>query len=305
MTDAELFRLCQRYGAAALEARRKFLGLLPEVARRGLWRAKGFGSIFHFAAQLAGVSEEQVRNVLNLEKKFENLPILRQQLVRGEVSVNKLVRVAAVVRPENEIFWADQVRNLSQKAVETLVRDEKNFVLQKPKIGDVELRAQLSGQDNVIDVKAGEMESSLVGLKSHTIQRLLELQNKGLDIDQIINQALDVREAEIVAEKEKLGQGVRVKTARGAVVGEVSGVMGRYIPVKIRSILRREHGGRCVVPVCKKPARVIHHALRFAMVRGHDPRFLLPLCWEHHEITHKIDGRFLKYAGGGSGQMSL
>jgi uncharacterized protein YpbB len=57
MSDAKLYQLCQYYGAQALAARRKFVGLLPEVARRHLYLKKGFGSIREFAAKLAGTHE--------------------------------------------------------------------------------------------------------------------------------------------------------------------------------------------------------------------------------------------------------
>ncbi|MBU0667766.1 hypothetical protein KJ951_01865 [Patescibacteria group bacterium] len=52
LTDAQLYGLCKEYGARALEARRRFTGLLPEVYKRRLYAKKGFGSIFEFAAKL-------------------------------------------------------------------------------------------------------------------------------------------------------------------------------------------------------------------------------------------------------------
>lgn len=76
MTDQELYNLCRKYGEMTLSAKRKFAGLLPEVLRRKLYEKKGFSSIFEFAARLAGMSREQVQLVLNLEKKFENKPLL-------------------------------------------------------------------------------------------------------------------------------------------------------------------------------------------------------------------------------------
>ncbi len=58
LTDEKLYELCKMYGARALEWRRKFIGLLPEVERRKLYRKKGFASVFEFAAKLAGVSQK-------------------------------------------------------------------------------------------------------------------------------------------------------------------------------------------------------------------------------------------------------
>ncbi|MBI5753601.1 hypothetical protein HZA40_00465, partial [Candidatus Peregrinibacteria bacterium] len=70
LTDQNLYQLCKNYGQQALHWRQKFIGLLPEVNRRKLYEKKGFGSIFEFAKKLAGLSEEQVKLTLNLEKRF-------------------------------------------------------------------------------------------------------------------------------------------------------------------------------------------------------------------------------------------
>ncbi|MBU1703439.1 hypothetical protein KJ951_03480 [Patescibacteria group bacterium] len=52
LTDAQLYGLCKQYGQQALEARRKFIGLLPEVYKRRLYAKKSFSSINEFAAKL-------------------------------------------------------------------------------------------------------------------------------------------------------------------------------------------------------------------------------------------------------------
>ena len=101
MTDEKLYELVKLYGRNALVWRQKFMGLLPEVEKRRLYESKGFGSIFEFAYKLAGLSEQQVRTALNLEKRFESLPALKALLVEGKVSVSKLVRVASIATATN------------------------------------------------------------------------------------------------------------------------------------------------------------------------------------------------------------
>jgi hypothetical protein len=118
LTDEKLILLCKQFGAQALESRRKFLGLLPEVNKRRLYEKNGFNSIFEFAAKLGGVSEEQVRTVIHLERKFEDKPKLQTMLISGEVSVNKLVRVAAIATSENQNELAELLKILPQKAID-------------------------------------------------------------------------------------------------------------------------------------------------------------------------------------------
>ncbi|PIZ75584.1 hypothetical protein COY05_03620, partial [Candidatus Peregrinibacteria bacterium CG_4_10_14_0_2_um_filter_38_24] len=125
MPDENLYNLCKTYGERARIWRQRFAGLLPEVFKRKLYEKKGFFSIFEFAKKLAGMSEEQVRRVINVEKRFEDMPALKMLLTSGKVSINKLSRIVSIAKPGNEMFLATQVQVLSKSAVETLVRDEK------------------------------------------------------------------------------------------------------------------------------------------------------------------------------------
>jgi hypothetical protein len=90
---------------------RKFIGLLPEVYKRKLFEKKGFSSIFEFAAKLCGLSQEQVRLTLNLERRFEEMPTLKSMLENGEASINKLARIVSIATPENERELAANVKN--------------------------------------------------------------------------------------------------------------------------------------------------------------------------------------------------
>lgn len=264
ISDENLYKLCCEYGARALEWRRKFIGLLPEVNRRRLFQARGFFSIFEFGAKLCGLSEEQVKRALSLDKRFEELPTLRALLVNGEESINKLARVASIATPQNEAELAQQIKVLPKSAVETLVRDEKFVPGHK-------------------DIKQNFDEASTrVRLSEEVKTKLLELQAKGIDINGLILEMLDARENKIEEEKEKIAGEIQ----------ENPGAVKRYIPARIRKILKQEHGERCSISTCKKPAKEIHHTQRFSLGKNHDPRYLAPLCHEHHVIAHSID---LKY----------
>ncbi len=249
MTDQELYEKAIMYGRNALLWRQKFMGLLPEVERRKLYEKKGFGSTFEFAFKLAGLSEEQVRRVLNLERKFADLPVLKELLVEGEVSVNKLARVASIATVENERELAEAVQVLPQKALETLVRDEVG-----PK-----------------SVRAHNLE-----LSNEVTEKLLELQEKGLDVNEILLKLLQKREEEIADEK-------------AAIAKDLKETESRYVAVRTKKVLYEENGTKCSIPTCKRPAEQLHHTQTFALSKRHDPHFLAPLCKDHHLIAHSIN----------------
>lgn len=256
LTDQELYRKAKYYGKNALLWRRKFIGLLPEISKRKLYERKGFSSIFEFAFKLAGLSEQQVRTALNLEERFTNLPILKSLLEKGEVSVNKLVRIQSIATSKNESELAEAVSVLPQSAIEALVRDENG--LNKPKNEAKSLRAQD------------------LNLSDEVTARLLQLQEKGIDINQELLQFLNRREQEIEQEKEEISKNLQEAKSR-------------YIPAKTREIIKKEFGEKCSITTCKKPAEHLHHTQTFALSSRHDPHYLAPLCKNHHTIAHAIN----------------
>lgn len=273
LSDLELYRLCKEYGKNALLWRQKFIGLLPEVKRRKLYLAKGFSSVFEFAKKLAGISEEQVRTVLNLDKKFKDKEVLHTLLIKGEVSVNKLARVASIATIENQEYLAIQAKVLPSRALETLVRDERLQIKS--------LHVQRFSRENSTFVKNSPEQSydSLI-LSPAVKQRLIELQNKGINVNTLLTEFLDKREEAIESEKNEIAEEIADKN------------ISRYIPAKIKRLIHKEHGQKCAVPTCNKPAEHFHHTLPFALSRNHDPRYIMPLCESHHIIAHSIDKRF-------------
>ncbi|MFA5842500.1 MAG: hypothetical protein WC882_02415 [Candidatus Gracilibacteria bacterium] len=273
ISDGKLLRLCDQFGRQALLWRRRFIGLLPEVHKRKLYEKRGCASIFEFAAKLAGLSEEQVRRVLCLEKRFEDKPILRNLLVEGRVSVNKLARVASIATVENEKELAEKVKKLPCAAIETLVRDEKFYI----KESDFEDKNGLNKSQ--FDVKTVHVHSLNFSLSDEVIAELNRLHAQGHDVNKILFELLKQRNEKIEQEKEAIAQNVP-ETA------------SRYIPVRVKSILKEEFGQKCSIPTCQKLAQTIHHSQRFALAHTHDPRYMAPLCREHHQIAHSVDRRY-------------
>jgi hypothetical protein len=277
MSDEKLYECCQKWGAQALEARRKFLGLLPEVQKRRLYAAKKYCSIYEFAAKLAGVSAEQVDTALRLDRKFSEMPKLHKALVEGEISINKLTRIASVATIENQEELMEKIQILPQKAVEVLVRDIKYSQTEGVKMEPNVTGFTQVGKDTKL--LRAQKPHQLLHFDEDVTTALLELQNKGIDISDIIRNALNNRKINIAQKKEKL-------------VAETKETKSRYIKTEVRKLIEEEHGTKCSIPGCERDARKIHHTQRFALARAHDPRFMAPLCEGHHQLAHAVDQRF-------------
>ena len=307
ISDKELYKKCVMYGKQALQARRKFIGLLPEVYKRRLFEKKGFGSVYEFAARLAGVSHELVNRVLQLERKFESMTVLHSALTGGEISVNKLARIVSIATSENESELKRRAELLSSRALEVFVRETKrenctddNYAQTKNGAADhFQNKNQIGLFEPIQEAKSVhvhrlESEQNVTGtqkinLAADVENELLEMQRKGIDVNAFLRAALQKRKGEIENEKEKLRNEETQVHEEKAIIGMPG---GRYIPIKIRKIVLKEHGKACSKPNCNNPAAQLHHENRFAKFRLHDPNLLKPLCRAHHELEHSEEKSF-------------
>ncbi len=266
LSDLELLTLCQEYGEATRTWRQKFLGLLPEVHKRKLYEQKGFTSVFHFAKVMAGVSEEQVPRALNLDQTFEQMPALKTILNNGEASMHKIARIASIATPENQEELAEMVKILPKAALEMYVHDIKQSVPYWSVPGHKPENNHLFEQDTL-------------KLESDITSELLELQQCGININEIIREALVQRKQTIEQEKEIISNECQPTTSR-------------YIPAKTRKILKKEYGTKCSIKTCHKASEELHHSQRFSVAKTHDPKYLAPLCKPHHILAHTMDLKF-------------
>lgn len=295
VSDSDLLKLCLKFGARALKWRRKFIGLLPEVQRRKLYEKKGFDSIFEFANKLAGLSQEQVRRALNLEQRFASMPILKNLLIAGDVSVNKLARVASIATSQNQEELAEMVKILPRGALETMVRDYKisteNINANETSNGS----SKALFEDKSVHVHT-QSKISLPNfqLSDEVMEKLNQLQSLGHDVNQIILQMLEKRQQEIQQRKEELAQqAIAQKAAKEAALKPGEKLKAsQYVSVEVKAILKEEHGTKCSIPGCCKPAVENHHSQRLALAGLHDPRYMAPMCKEHHQIAHLIDQKY-------------
>ncbi|MFA4814597.1 MAG: hypothetical protein WC924_01645 [Candidatus Gracilibacteria bacterium] len=207
ISDEKLLRLCEKFGKRALLWRRKFTGLLPEVNRRRLYERRGCGSIFEFAAKLAGLSEEQVRLVLRLERKFEDKPSLYEILVEGKVSLSKLARVASLANVQNEMELAEKVKLLPQKALETLVRDERILECDSRGRNGHALQCVPNGfSQPLFEVKSVRAHVFNFEVSEEVTEELNRLHEQGQDVNRLLLDLLKQRNENIRQKKRKTGR---------------------------------------------------------------------------------------------------
>jgi hypothetical protein len=132
-------------------------------------------------------------------------------------------------------------------------------------------------------------------LDEDVAQELNDLNSKGIDVSEILRDALKRRREEISAKKDKIAE----ELLQGKLLAKIEEdsaraktTSSRYIPAEIKQIIQEEHGEKCSIAYCFKRAETIHHTQRFGLSQNHDPHFLAPLCREHHAIAHSIDNKY-------------
>lgn len=151
LSDKDLYALCKEYGGKARLWGRKFAFLLPEVARRGLHRKKGFESIYEFAGRLAGMSREVVYRVLSLHAKLKEMPKL-WELLKSQ-GWCKLQLIIAIATPQTEDYWVDKVSTMARPTLQLFIQELKK----QDNFSDQTKVATLFG--NSVAIEKGESEN--------------------------------------------------------------------------------------------------------------------------------------------------
>ncbi len=123
MTDKELHQQFQEHGQNARKWLKTCALMLPKIAARKIWKKEGFGSIYEYAAKLAGMSRWQVNDALRIMKKVEDFPALQEVIEKKGLGAVR--PVVAIATPETDSFWAQKASSLSKHTLQTYVKEFK------------------------------------------------------------------------------------------------------------------------------------------------------------------------------------
>lgn len=277
LSDKDLYARCQEYGTAARVWRRRFAGLLPEVAQRDLHRRRGYASIYEFAFKMAGMSSASVDKVLHLAEKLADKPVLRAQLESGSQGWSKIEKVAFIATPETDKEWAEKVEQMTQPALAAYVEIQRR----SPEFKNVEGITAGGEQEHKFRTEQWGSMSFPVSPEIEKRLRLMKYQlEKGVtltynEVLQILMESGGVKETQIT-----------IQVCPECAARKAAEVQSRAIPVSVRRVLQAKYRGYCGFPTCARPATSLHHTKRFSLEKGHDPQFIVPLCKAHERLVH-------------------
>ena len=190
-----LHRNFVRYGANAKEWMRKCVLLLPEIEKHRIWEKKGFGSIYEYAAKLAGMSRNTVDDALRILRKIEDKPELRK--VVEEKGIGAVRSVVAIATPKTAEFWAEKAMLMSKHTLETYVRDLRagrgaDF---RPGTGNTTCASQAPVPQKTV----------VMQLDPKIVEQLEKLKGQG-DWNELMQEFLEMRAAQLEEQKTRSGE---------------------------------------------------------------------------------------------------
>ena len=245
-------KFCE-YGKVAKDWAGRCMLLLPEIERCGIWRKKGFGSIYEYAAKIAGLSHNQVKEGLRILKGTEDMPALRA--VVEKKGINAVRPVVAIATQETAEFWAEKAENMSVNELKTYVRDFRN---------------QANGSEGR-NVPSSQPEKVTISMEldPQTAQQLEQLKGQG-EWEEAVKEFLALRAEKFEREKP-----------------EPVSTESRHVPAEMERFVVGRDNHTCVYPGCCKSYDDLHHADGFARVKVHDPDRIFCLCKSHHALAHQ------------------
>lgn len=280
LTDSQLYQKCKKYGGNARLWMRKFEGLLPEVCRRRLYKRRGFVSIHEFAAKLAGMSHAKVDRILQLSRKLEDKPKLREVFESGEAGYSKVAKVVYVAKPETDKMWAGKVQNESQVVLELSVKEERGEEY-------VEEKSVLKNTFSQLSFSVSQScERKFRALK----QKLEKESGEAMSYGEVLGRLMEMvekREAGVlVAQGRKVREKVEIKVCPDCAEKKAREAKGKSAPVSVKRLVLARQNNKCARVGCAHPPSELHHKNGYALTKNHSPEGLEYLCEKHHKIAH-------------------
>lgn len=110
-------------------AEAELMEALIAADRVKVFRSLGYPSLFRYATEALGLSEGVAYSAITVARKAEVIPVLREAVNSGELSLSKAKKVASVLdsgrTAEENSEWVQKAANLSSRQIERAVAAER------------------------------------------------------------------------------------------------------------------------------------------------------------------------------------
>lgn len=95
--------------------------ILQKVDLLKVFYSLGYSSLFKYAVDGLGLSEEVAYIFINVARKSKEIPALKEEIKKGSITVSKAKRLTAVLNHENQHHWLELAKKSSKRELERQV----------------------------------------------------------------------------------------------------------------------------------------------------------------------------------------
>jgi hypothetical protein len=270
--------LHQRALTAANQVHRsevELVGILQQIDHCKGFKEMGFASLFVYATEALGLSEECAFKVIRVERKAFEVPQLKAALESGKFTLSKAVVISSVINPENQAHWLDMARTRTKRELEKLVAEAHPERPKPEKFreqGNGMVRLELSVTEEVFEL----------------LQRSQELLAQKRGEHPSMAEVLGALAVSYVKREDPVAKAAR--NAHKTVPGDSSSQRHHHVHLRDR--------GRCQYKlpsgkICGQRRWLhVHHLKPRAHGGTDEPDNLVTLCSAHHRMVHETEGPY-------------
>jgi 5-methylcytosine-specific restriction endonuclease McrA len=294
--------VASRYKSAEIE----LIEILQLVGEHRVFYHLKYNSLFQYAVQALGLSEEVAYIFINVSRKASEVPKLKEDIQAGRISVSKAKTISPVLTNENQERWLEMARTKTKRQIEREVALASPNHAVREKAGYTtevvdESAKVLNLREIYVELKLGVPEKlmlklrqaqDLVSQSKRSNANLVETLKAMTDL--FIQKKDPVEKAKRQKMRGKLDADVKTLVPGPVNVDSASSERTPFTAaVKNQVYLKYqgqcshidEKGNRCV----QRRMLEIHHIVQVSQGGTNDLGNLTLLCQGHHRAVHVSD----------------
>jgi hypothetical protein len=266
-----------------LASENELLEIIQEIFDTKAFRELGYRSLHEYCVIALKLTDAQAYAFTSILKKNQEVPMLKEAIQKGELSLNTARKIVSVITPETQKDWIEKAKTLRQKEL------EKEIVKTHPEKG-VRSRIKPITETKrelrcLIDKDLESMMERIQDLESQRTKKPVTLEEALMAMAKLFLEKKDpIEKAKRCHEREK----VKVTTPAKEIKLQFAKLSARRkIPTPILRQVHLRDRGQCQAPNCQEKRWLqVHHIKPWAHGGGHELNNLLTLCFFHHRRVH-------------------
>lgn len=252
----------------------ELLNILELIDKDKMYLAYGVSSLFRYCVELLALSESDSYRFMQVSRKAQAVPELKQALQSQELSVSKASRIASVINQDNQSFWIEKAKSSTHRELEREVArikpkevGEERVKILTPDISELKLNISKDLEEKLRRAQEVLKANTL----EETLKAMVELTLKAKD---------PIQKAERVMTKK-----TKPPTWKVAKKEESK----RTIPAFLIHQVNLRDKGRCRFKNCGETRSTeIHHKVLRSCGGTNRLDNLITLCSSHHSMLHQF-----------------